>query len=1064
MFVAAHVKSGNEGMTVAALLPQVIGHIQTATGCGTLRRASGTAVRAMGGDAVYQHDVIETAADGLVRVCFIDGTVFNLPRSSRVVLNEFVCDSSRGLPRVLLQGTEGALAFDAGRTTKTGFSSADTAVSRIGGRAHTTEILSLAALIFSTMKEARAADPDVTFLDDDSITYKDLAHGVFELVTKEAIPRHILVDDPGKTIVLRPAGSTISVNQVANTPARMAELQAAQQEAAAILAKAIGTTGSSTPPSVNPLPTPQPINFIQNQDIPAQNSLPLLTFALISVPDVPFIRSPPALSGVTGPTFVDTATLDEFSATSGTFVATSRDSHTTLTFGIGGGVPGNTVLDGVSFNVSQTGPFGTLYLNSTTGAYTFVPDGRAINALTTTTTESFTVTVFDGTLFASQTFTVTINGTNDAAIITGTTVGSVIEAGGAANATHGTPTATGMLTNTDVDHPPNTFTPVSLPTASAGGFGTFTMTAGGVWTYTLNDANSAVQALDVGGTMIDSFTVTTLDGTAKVVMISITGANDAPTANDDVRSAAESTNEDSMLAIAASTLLANDTDPDTGDHPTLLAVTGTSTHGATVTLSDTDIIYDPAAAAALQALRADATTTDSFTYTIDDGNGGTDTATVTLVIAGINDTPTITGATDAPTQAVIVNPDVLAQGINTNSLSLSTETFDDLAAGSDGNFYSAALDATFSGSGNVRIINASIPGVGVSLFLGPLPGSPDTTNHLVIGASSVATITFASDRNAFGLYWGSVDAFNSISFYDGTTLVASYAGTDVISLLSRNQGPFTANSYVEFSGLHPFDSVVLETGNANAFEVENISAGFFLDQRHARLAAPISGTLSVHDSDIGDTITASVIGNATIEFVPSDGSAILPNGADVAALVDASAIAFDMLQTDGGTQTLHWTYDPTDPDLDFLKAGDELTIRFMAQVNDGHGNVGHQALTITIVGADTSQDMSELSVVSGTVADETFDNVGDGVTIFGGGGNDSFVFNVGFGTATISDFDINSDTIEISQSLFGSVADILAAATDFGSDTIITDPTADNVIVLKGVATAQLQAADFLLF
>ena len=41
------------------------------------------------------------------------------------------------------------------------------------------------------------------------------------------------------------------------------------------------------------------------------------------------------------------------------------------------------------------------------------------------------------------------------------------------------------------------------------GYGTFTMTADGVWTYTLNDANCAVQALNVGGTLTDTFTVTT---------------------------------------------------------------------------------------------------------------------------------------------------------------------------------------------------------------------------------------------------------------------------------------------------------------------------------------------------------------------------------------------------------------------------------------------------------------------------------------------------------------------------------------------------------------------------
>ena len=55
----------------------------------------------------------------------------------------------------------------------------------------------LTALTFSLMNEVRAADPDVTFLDDGNITYKDLEHGAFELVTKEVIPRYFLVEDPG---------------------------------------------------------------------------------------------------------------------------------------------------------------------------------------------------------------------------------------------------------------------------------------------------------------------------------------------------------------------------------------------------------------------------------------------------------------------------------------------------------------------------------------------------------------------------------------------------------------------------------------------------------------------------------------------------------------------------------------------------------------------------------------------------------------------------------------------------------------------------------------------------
>ena len=73
----------------------------------------------------------------------------------------------------------------------------------------------------------------------------------------------------------------------------------------------------------------------------------------------------------------------------------------------------------MTYDVSQVGPYGTLFVNSATGAYTFVPDNDAINALTEPTAANFTVTVSDGTLSASQTFTIAINGTNDAAVISG---------------------------------------------------------------------------------------------------------------------------------------------------------------------------------------------------------------------------------------------------------------------------------------------------------------------------------------------------------------------------------------------------------------------------------------------------------------------------------------------------------------------------------------------------------------------------------------------------------------------------------------------------------------------
>ena len=53
-------------------------------------------------------------------------------------------------------------------------------------------------------------------------------------------------------------------------------------------------------------------------------------------------------------------------------------------------------------------------------------------------------------------------------------------------------------------------------------------TAAGLWTYTLDDNNAAVQALNAGETLTDTFTATTVDATQQLVTITINGANDAP--------------------------------------------------------------------------------------------------------------------------------------------------------------------------------------------------------------------------------------------------------------------------------------------------------------------------------------------------------------------------------------------------------------------------------------------------------------------------------------------------------------------------------------------------------
>ena len=69
------------------------------------------------------------------------------------------------------------------------------------------------------------------------------------------------------------------------------------------------------------------------------------------------------------------------------------------------------------------------------------------------------------------------------------------EAGGVDNGTPGVPTDTGDLDATDVDNPDDAWQAVAGRTPTTNGYGTYALTAAGVWTYTLDDTNAAVQAL-----------------------------------------------------------------------------------------------------------------------------------------------------------------------------------------------------------------------------------------------------------------------------------------------------------------------------------------------------------------------------------------------------------------------------------------------------------------------------------------------------------------------------------------------------------------------------------------
>jgi VCBS repeat-containing protein len=242
----------------------------------------------------------------------------------------------------------------------------------------------------------------------------------------------------------------------------------------------------------------------------------------------------------------------------------------------------------------------TWTFNSTPQAFNFL---NATDSLQLTYTIRATDNSGAGNNSDDQFVTITITGTNDAAVITGTSSGSVVEA---TSSNAGTPTATGDLLATDVDNTTDAFEAVGSPTASANGYGTYTVTAAGVWTYNLDNTNPAVNALNNGGTLPDSFTVFSQDGTAQVVNITINGATDGqpPIANADT--IITNTALGTGFVIPGAALLANDTDPG-NDTLSITAVTNPAA-GDNVSLSGANVTYT-----------GNAPTDGTFNYSVSNG-------------------------------------------------------------------------------------------------------------------------------------------------------------------------------------------------------------------------------------------------------------------------------------------------------------------------------------------------------------------------------------------------------------------------------------------------------------
>ncbi len=268
------------------------------------------------------------------------------------------------------------------------------------------------------------------------------------------------------------------------------------------------------------------------------------------------------------------------------------------------------------------------------GVVTYKPDANYNGP------DSFTYTISDGN---GGTDTATVNVT-----VTSVNDNPTANNDSATVAEDSNATAIGVLSNDSIA--PDTGETLTVTAVTAPTHGTVTLT-NGVVRYK--------PAANFNGT--DTFTYTISDGnggtdTATVTM-TVTSVNDNPTANNDTATVAE---DSSATAI---NVLGNDSiAPDTGETLTVTAVTSPS-HG-TAALVNGVVTYKP---------DANYNGPDSFTYTISDGNGGTDTATVTMTVSAVNDAPVISSVTITP--ASPKTKDLLTANVTASDIDGDTLTY-----------------------------------------------------------------------------------------------------------------------------------------------------------------------------------------------------------------------------------------------------------------------------------------------------------------------------------------------------------------------------------------------------
>ncbi|PTP82218.1 VCBS domain-containing protein [Vibrio splendidus] len=577
------------------------------------------------------------------------------------------------------------------------------------------------------------------------------------------------------------------------------------------------------------------------------------------------------------------------------------------------------------FNTDIAGTLGTLHLtNSGTWTYDLDNTNPTVQALGkgTTATDTITVHSADGT---PHQITITVNGTNDKAIIGGTNSGAVIE--------ESQLQTSGTLTVTDVDTGEAHFSNTDI----AGTLGTLHLTDNGTWTYDLDNTNPQVQALGKGATATDTITVNSADGTPHQITITVNGTNDTAVIGG---TSAGAVTEETQLQTSGSLTI---TDTDTGE----AHFSNTDIKGSLGTLHLTDAgqwTYDlDNTNPTVQALGKGAATTDTITVTSADGT----THQVTIAVNGTNDKAVITGTN---TGAVTEDQDLTNQlNVHPNYMLTQGKLFISDVDTNEATFPMQSGIVGDHGIGSFTLIPS-----GIWLF------SADSKQVAVQALGVGETLTEST----------------TITSVDGTqkTILVTINGTNDAPVITPVATQTVTEDGSKTITFHATDIDTTDTLTPSVSATHGSASlnaqGEIVFTPDANYNGPASVVLSVTD---GHTTTSQTI---NVDVTPANDAPVINPIVPVSATEDGAVVTGQLTSTDidtGDTATFTTTstqggftlnadgsynLDPTDASFQHLKAGEISTFTIPVTVTDSAGATDTKDLVITVTGTNDTPVIS----------------------------------------------------------------------------------------------------------